>query len=411
MNARGIIAGLVLIIVSLVAGLAYLLYRDASFSRLDAPSLTNVVTKVAVRKFNSTNYFVRPTGFQWSSIESTNYTSYIENLRSIGCPEETIQDIIIADVAKVYARKRAEILGTRQPSPFWKTENPYDRRQQQALHALEREQRQLIRQLLDIDLDTELAAMGFDVPSRTVDLTFLPDGKQDQVRGVLERYRQMEAELRDAAGGIWGETDDENLRRLNRQQEAELQALLSPQEFEDYELRYSPLSSELRTSLHGFEPTEEEFRRIFRLRKTYEDTATDLRPADPDASNGDSSTRAQGDMKDLLDEELKEALGPDRWKQYERYQEPSYQALSQIGDRFNLPKSVSDEAYDYLRIATDQATRLQDDPTLDADRRDEALRRISQDTGRELRRILGNDAYRVFRGAGGSGWLNFGGAP
>jgi hypothetical protein len=36
--------------------------------------------------------------FQWSQIESTNYTTYISNLRAIGCPEQTIRDIIVADV-------------------------------------------------------------------------------------------------------------------------------------------------------------------------------------------------------------------------------------------------------------------------------------------------------------------------
>lgn len=35
----------------------------------------------------------------WRQIESTNYSEYIANLRSIGCPEPTIRDIVAADVA------------------------------------------------------------------------------------------------------------------------------------------------------------------------------------------------------------------------------------------------------------------------------------------------------------------------
>ncbi len=36
--------------------------------------------------------------FHWSQIESTNYFAYVTGLRSIGCPEQTIRDIISADV-------------------------------------------------------------------------------------------------------------------------------------------------------------------------------------------------------------------------------------------------------------------------------------------------------------------------
>jgi hypothetical protein len=47
------------------------------------------------------------TPFQWSQIESADYPSYIANLRAIGCPEQTIRDIITADVdSNLYAARR-----------------------------------------------------------------------------------------------------------------------------------------------------------------------------------------------------------------------------------------------------------------------------------------------------------------
>lgn len=36
--------------------------------------------------------------FRWSQIESTNYFAFVTGLRAIGCPEQTIRDIISADV-------------------------------------------------------------------------------------------------------------------------------------------------------------------------------------------------------------------------------------------------------------------------------------------------------------------------
>src|SRR5262245_10847191 len=35
--------------------------------------------------------------FHWRTIESEDYRKYIANLRAIGCPEETIRDIIVAE--------------------------------------------------------------------------------------------------------------------------------------------------------------------------------------------------------------------------------------------------------------------------------------------------------------------------
>ena len=37
----------------------------------------------------------------WETVEAADYREYIENLRNIDCPEETIRDIILADVNKL----------------------------------------------------------------------------------------------------------------------------------------------------------------------------------------------------------------------------------------------------------------------------------------------------------------------
>jgi hypothetical protein len=44
--------------------------------------------------------------FHWSQLESPDYRSYVANLRGIGCPEQTIRDIITADLDGLYATRR-----------------------------------------------------------------------------------------------------------------------------------------------------------------------------------------------------------------------------------------------------------------------------------------------------------------
>ncbi len=48
--------------------------------------------------------------FYWSQLEAGDYPTYIANLRAIGCPEETIRDLITADVASQYEDKRRQLL-------------------------------------------------------------------------------------------------------------------------------------------------------------------------------------------------------------------------------------------------------------------------------------------------------------
>src|SRR5262245_56336349 len=41
--------------------------------------------------------------FHWTEVESADYKEYISRLRAVQCPEETIRDIIVADINKLYA--------------------------------------------------------------------------------------------------------------------------------------------------------------------------------------------------------------------------------------------------------------------------------------------------------------------
>jgi hypothetical protein len=44
--------------------------------------------------------------FCWSQLESADYPTYVANLRSVGCPEQTIREILTADVASLYDSRR-----------------------------------------------------------------------------------------------------------------------------------------------------------------------------------------------------------------------------------------------------------------------------------------------------------------
>src|SRR3974390_2881754 len=68
-----------------------------------------------------TNVVLRRQFFSWQEVEATDYPTYISNLRGIGCPEQTIRDIIIADVNALFARRRASELFTPEQQ-WWRSE-------------------------------------------------------------------------------------------------------------------------------------------------------------------------------------------------------------------------------------------------------------------------------------------------
>ena len=55
--------------------------------------------------------------FRWSQLEAGDYPTYMRNLRAVGCPEETIRDIITADVASQYAELRSNHPGAAGSNP------------------------------------------------------------------------------------------------------------------------------------------------------------------------------------------------------------------------------------------------------------------------------------------------------
>src|SRR5436190_3090810 len=96
-----------------------------------------------------TNFVVRRQIFSWKDIESADYPTYILNLRNIGCPEQTVRDIIIADVNALYSLRRATNLVTSEQQ-WWRPEPDPAVLQATAekSRALEDERRALLTRLL-----------------------------------------------------------------------------------------------------------------------------------------------------------------------------------------------------------------------------------------------------------------------
>src|SRR5262245_13956911 len=113
-----------------------------------------------------TNVVVRRQFFTWREVESADYPTYVANLRDIGCPEQTIRDIIIADVNALYARRRATEILT--PEQQWWRASPDTNVVALAAaksRALDEERRTLLAKLLGVTWESG-DAVSLPRPSR-----------------------------------------------------------------------------------------------------------------------------------------------------------------------------------------------------------------------------------------------------
>jgi len=327
----------------------------------------------------STNVVVRRQFFSWHEVESVDYPTYIANLRSIGCPEPTIRDIIIADVNALYARKRATELVTPEQQ-WWRTEPDTNIVQAAAekSRVLEEERRALLARLLGPTWEAG-DMVNLPRPSQPgilLDGAVLgplpPETKQALQEVSVRSQERLDAYL--AAQRSEGkEPDPVELARLRQQTRLELQRILSPAQLEEFLLRYSQNATNLRADfgqLRFFNPTADEFRAMFQATDTLDQQIQMLANAtDP---NGLAQRKA---LEDQRENAIKIALGAKRYEEYRLLQDPIYRDAVAIAQQVGTPEAARAIYAVNLTTASEQQ-RIRADSSLTAEQKAIELKKL-----------------------------------
>src|SRR5262249_13505646 len=293
--------------------------------------------------------------FSWAQLESEDYKTYIARLRAIGCPEQTIRDIIIADLDKLLAPEIRAAYGRRTDLKFWQPQeeemlndvNPREVSRKE--RDIDKRKREIIHELVNADLVQErMKTSGVDDYYERR-LGFLSEDKRSKVRTVLEKFDEAEQAIRDAEEareGSFAAADRAQIRVLRQQRAAEVEGLLSPREQPLYQLWLSPVANEVRHATYGMDASEEEFMTIYEARKAFDD-AWGLR----DSELLDPATRQQMEQaRQDTEDRIRAALGDERYAQLLRGQDDDFHLLSALVTRFNLPKEKAAEVYGYKTV-------------------------------------------------------------
>jgi hypothetical protein len=340
--------------------------------------------------------------FNWSTVESADYKTYIANLRAIGCPEETVRDIILADIDKLLASRTTSIAPSAPAAQYWQPEvrevaSRLADNRGLAQQALEKEKRLLVKELLGFDFYAEQRKAHGEEDLTERRLAFLSREKREQVRALLEKYASLQRELQ--GGGSDGV--DARIALKDRRQ-AELATLLSPRDLELYELWTSNAAVATRFALGGMDqPTEQDFLTVYTIRKRVEQ-AFDPETVDV---NDPAVMAAWSKSTSAAEEEIRTQLGEKRYAEYQRGQDPNYNQLVEIARQYNLPSNAAGKIYDLKKTVEATATKISSDQSVSEPDRIATLGPIRREAEESVRGWLGETAYQQYRRYGNAEWL------
>jgi LysM repeat protein len=348
----------------------------------------------AVTNRNRPVLVVRRQFFSWQEVESDDYPTYITNLRDIGCPEQTIRDIIIADVNALYAKRRAlEVVTPMQQ--WWRSEPDTNvlLAAAQKARALDNERRALLTGLLGAGWEGG-DLVSLPRPSRqpvALDGPLLGSLATD-VKQALQEISARSADRMQAyleAQQAQGKPADAvDLARLRQQTRDELARVLAPPQLEEFLLRYSQEANDLRAEfgqLKYFSPTPDEFRSVFRATDALDQQIAALADA-TDMTSG----RARQALEVQRENAIKNALGPRRYEEYRNLQDPLYRDAVATAQQSGNPDAARSIYQVSLAAAAEQNSILAD-TNLTADQRNIALKSLELDQLKANAIVSGQD--------------------
>jgi LysM repeat protein len=369
-----------LLILSLAANLVLAVGLLHAHRRSSSPASTAMVEET--NPIIKTNVVLRRQFLSWSHVESPDYPTYIANLRSIGCPEQTIRDIIIADVNSLYAKRRATEILT--PQQEWWRSDPSPQVVKLAADktlALDKERRALLAKLLGTDWEGGDLA-GLPRPTRpgvVLDGPILGSLATDTKEAVAnisadaqDRMQAYIQQMRDAGK----EPDPAELTRMRQDTRNQLAGVLNPAQLEEYLLRYSQTANDLRAELGKlkyFNASADEFRALFRA----DDSLTQQLQAL--GTGNDPMTVAQrNSLIQQRDNAIRLALGSNRFVQYQKLQDPLYQQAMATAIQNGDP-NTADAIYGINLAAQNQQNTIQSSTNLTDAQKALALKQLDAD--------------------------------
>jgi hypothetical protein len=350
--------------------------------------------------------------FQWSQLVSDDLKTYRDNLRSIGCPEVTVREIIRAVINEQLGARRRDILASFQVG-YWNlvAQGQLARRQWlpqsewgQALVSLAVERQRLISDVLGFDDQTVEAERQRRQAEWEQELGWLPPEKEARMLELKEKYQEQLDEwavtMASHDGAPPTAADQERLQNIKQAFEDAERQLLTHAEMAEVQLGESDVAG-WAASLPGFNPTAEEWQSLTALRSQLEQSVSAL--SDPNLSDQQRLSQ-QNELQTNFENAVAFTLSPDRLAQYQLANNNQYQSIHNVTQRYGLPDSVAVQSLDVEETAQAAVEQVRANTTLSSADQQAALSSIQQATEQALGTILGPNVLYTYQEYGGD-WI------
>lgn len=330
-------------------------------------------------------------GRTWASLPLDDLPALVDRLREAGFPREMVRAIVGALVDEQFAPRRRALDPHNGRRPYWKDES-VDAGFYVGYFRLRNEQQKVLRDLLGADA---LADDPLTLARQRARFGDLPPGKLAAAQIVFDEHEQKRIEVYYLHGGI----TLEEMNRIDRELRTALAGVLSPAELAEYELRSSQSARMLRSSLAAFNPTEEEFRAIFKLRQPFDEEHL-LSTTVP--TEGQVQRRSEA-MK-LLETQIKLQLSPERAALYVRTSDSDYRRTAQLVARLELPAETVENLWQIRKEFTGRRDEIGASSGAPEERA-ARLATLQREAIARVTPLLGNagrvESYRDY----GGGWI------
>jgi hypothetical protein len=316
--------------------------------------------------------------------------------RAAGVPEEIVRQLI---VARAFSRMTtiAQAHNHRPPTDaYWRNSRalrpPPTREERMELRAAERDFELAMR---------DAFGEGWLNERQSSRYTFLPPDRQAKLRQIERDYEEMQRDIAMESEDVQLRGDHEKQKLLQTELERDIAAALTPAEREQLELRTSPSAQLIIEQFGDVLQSEEEYKRLYALRKAFDEQfkASD----DPFRARTPEENRAYEEAQRKLNDDLRAAIGEDRWAAVSRVNDGEYRALGTLTARLGLPNGTPDTVYQVRDAFAVQSMAIQHDATLSADDRHNRFVELANQAKTELRAKLGPDGEETYSRQ--AGWI------
>ena len=351
----------------------------------------------------------------WSDLQTEDLKKLVRRLRAVGCPEETIKDLVLAELNRSYSVKQRAIWQNNfNPNDYWKpykrtfdpAEAKKNRERSHEMRDMQKSKTALIVELFGVDVEKQRRKEeGFDNEgwgwNPNGNLAFLPEAKRDAVQKYLDDFQDKEQEFYASVQGSWDADARARQKQLEQEKMVGLALILTPGEIREYALRNSQIASQVQSEIHGVDLTRAQYEALFDIRSKYGDSIFNW----SDAGNAADAIKQIEQNKKDLQADIATTLGTGKAQDLERAQDYSYQQLNNLAKHNDLPANTAPTVYDVKGAAEKAVQDLSANADLTPDQQQAARAHIKTETEQAVKAALGDKIYKRYVNNGGW-WLN-----